>query len=476
MATAATLTRAPGALPLLGHTVPLLRDPLGFLSSLPAHGDLVHVHLGPVRTLAVCDPELTRQVLLDDRTFDKGGIFYDKIRESFGDGIGACPHSRHRRQRRLIQPAFHPSRLPTYARAMTEHVTDVVGSWRDGQTLDVFAELQTTTARVLTATMFADFQTDDTLTEIIDDFLVLKEGAFRRMLMPPLVNRLPTPGNRRYHRARARLRRTTERLAADRRRLLKANDREDHGDLLSTLLLSRDGAAPEQDERSFLSDAEISGNLMIFFFAGVETTAATLAWALHLIARHPHVEERLHSEADAVLAGHAATFDDVARLTYTRRVINETMRLYPAGWLFTRITTADTHLGGHPIPAGTTMLYSPYVIHHRSDLFEESERFDPDRWDDATRPKPPPSSLIPFGAGARKCIGDQFGVTEAVQALATIAALWRLESLPGERVRPAPAMALSPRGLRMRVTARTPPPNGGGQTEHDRETQPPASA
>jgi cytochrome P450 len=170
--------------------------------------------------------------------------------------------------------------------------------------------MQTLTARVLIATMFADALTGQSLTEVLDDLNLLKEGVFRRTIMPPPVNRLPTRANRRYHRARVRLRRITGQLIDEHR-----TTGTDHGDLLSILLASRvSGSGCGQG----LSDAEITDQLMIFFFAGIETTAAVLAWALHLLSLHPHIEQRLHAEVDTVLAGAAATFDDVPRLPLRR--------------------------------------------------------------------------------------------------------------------------------------------------------------
>ena len=115
MITARSIATAPGGLPLLGNLVPLLRDPLGLLRSLPEHGDLVRVRLGPFSAILVCDPGLTRHVLLDDQTFDKGGPYFDRGREVVGNGLATCPHREHRRQRRMLQPAFRPSRLAGYA-------------------------------------------------------------------------------------------------------------------------------------------------------------------------------------------------------------------------------------------------------------------------------------------------------------------------------------------------------------------------
>lgn len=123
---------APGALPVLGHTFSLLSDPLGFLTSLPARGDLVRIRVGPFEMIVVCTPELVRQVLLNDRIFDKVGPFFDRARDAFGDGLATCSHSMHRRQRRLVQCAFHPARFPGYAQVMTKHIAGVTASWEHG--------------------------------------------------------------------------------------------------------------------------------------------------------------------------------------------------------------------------------------------------------------------------------------------------------------------------------------------------------
>lgn len=184
---------------------------------------------------------------------------------------------------------------------------------------------------------------------------------------------------------------------------------------------------------------------MSFFFGGIETTAATLAWALHQVARLPDIEERLHAEVDALVpAGGHATFDLLPQLEYTGRIITEILRLYPPGWLLTRITTTDTQFDGHPIAKGTTVVCSPYL----------PERFAPERWA-GQNTKGRNGALIPFGGGARKCIADTFSITEATLALATITARWRLTHTPGAGVTPALGAILNPRGLNMRATVRS---------------------
>lgn len=452
MKTTHSVSRAPGALPLLGHTMVLLRDPLRFLTSLPAHGDLVRIRLGPVDAAVVCDPGLTRQVLLDDRTFDKGGLLFDRLREVLGDGLGTCPHSRHRRQRRLMQPAFHPNRLPGYAQAMTVQIGETIGQWRDGAVVDVMAEMMPLAMRTTAEALFSGALHHRASRDTLDDIAVVFRGTYRRTVLPPWLNRLPTPANRRYHQARSRLRETLGSVVVAARRA----DGADHGDLLSALLAARDADSGDasRDHHS-LTDTELQDQAVSLLLAGTETTPTTLAWALHLLAHHPDIEDRLHAEVDTVLAGAPARFADLPQLELTRRVITETLRLYPPAWLLTRTVTTGSRLGGHRLSAGTTLVLSPYLLQRRSDLYDHPERFDPDRWDTLHHSPPPRHAFIPFGAGARKCIGDQFGTTNAVLALATITALWRLEPLPHRTVRPSVSTSLIPHGLRLRTLTRT---------------------
>ena len=449
---------APGGWPLLGHVVPLLTAPLAFVNSLPSLGDLVQIRLGPVKAVMVCDPELTRQVLVHDQVFDKGGPMYERARNLVADGLGTCPHSRHRRQRRLTQPAFHHARLPAYARTMTEQIDTVTSGWHDGQVLDVLAEMQALTQRVMLATMFSTSLPDQVLQRSVGDMATFVSGVSRRAVMPAWLRSLPTPGNRRYQQAIGRLKTTIASIITGRQ-----SRPFDGEDLLSALLAARDTDAPKVPEVSGnsgasgtgrLSHAEVCDQVISFFLAGSETLATALAWALHLLAHNPAVLDRFHAEIDTVLGGRTPSWDDLPRLELTRRIIAETLRLYPSGGLFSRTVTTDTRLGGYPLPAGTSVLYSAYLIHHRPDVYPYPSVFDPDRWPtaggDRTR-----GTYLPFGAGARVCIGERFALTEAVLALAAIAARWHLDPVPGSKVRAPAIVVMRPSGLRMRIRPRT---------------------
>ncbi|MFE0042668.1 cytochrome P450 [Streptomyces albireticuli] len=451
---------AAGALPLLGHLVPLLRDPLKFLGRLPERGDLVRVRLGPLPVLVVCDPDLTCRALREDRTFDKGGPVYDRGRELIGNGLASCPHRDHRRQRRLLQPAFHPTRLPGYAQAATARTAEATASWQDGQVLDVLSAMQELFASITVDTLFSTTPPPDVLTQALADLNTVVKALTVRTATPQLLNRLPIPRNRRYHQARARLSRTLHHIVTERR---ATGTSTDHGDLLSILLAAHDPDSGPAEQT--LTDAEIIDQIVTFFLAATETSASSVAWALHLLGQHPEIETRLHAEADAVLDGRPATHADLPRLELTTRVFTETLRLWPPVWGLTRTCTADTRLGRYPIPTGTSLAYSPYLLHRRPDLYPDPDRFDPDRWA-PDHPSPPRrEAFLPFGGGARKCIGERSAINTGVLALATIASRWHLQPLPGARVRPViGGPTLHPSGLRMRTIARTTPRTGARRT------------
>ncbi|MFE0062582.1 cytochrome P450 [Streptomyces sp. NPDC059003] len=424
----------------------MVRDPWTFLKSLPAHGEVVRIRLGPMSVAVICDPELTRQALADDRVFDKGGPLADRAREVLGDGLGICPHRTHRRLRRLAQPAFHPGRLPSYAQTMTACIEEATGSWKPGQTLDVPTEMMTLTSLVTTATLFSSSLPTAAYGQLVNDTKTIANGIVQRTMLISPLDRLPTPGNRAFLLARTRLRQACDQIITERR--VSGTDR---GDLLSALIAAHDPA-----DNSNMSDAELSGTILTIFLAGTDTTASTLAWALHLLARRPKIEQRVHAEVDAVLHGTPAAYAALPRLELTQRVIMETLRLHPPIWFLTRTVTRDTRLGGYRLPAGSSIAYSPYLIHRNAELYTNPERFDPDRWD-PKHSQPPRHAFLPFVTGARKCIGDSFAMIEATLALATITARWRLKHVPGHRpVRPALGAVLVPRELRMQATPRHP--------------------
>ncbi|MCF1597869.1 cytochrome P450 [Streptomyces muensis] len=439
---------APGIFPVIGHGIALYRRPLAFLNSLPAYGDLVEIRLGPQRAWMVCHPELTHEVLMDPHTFDKGGPLYDRLGKLMGDGLVTCRQPTHRDKRRLLQPAFRPSHVAEYTDLVTEEAAAVCRAWPVGQEVAVTEAMMALTTRVTSRVLFSDSLDDRTTSEVRDCLGAVVRGLFVRTVVPiDALFRLPTPANRRYLRALSRLHGIIDAVIAERRWGAHRDD------VLGTLLK----AAKDDGSTAAVTDQEVHDHLITLLLTGVETQALALTSAFSLLARHPKVERRLHAELDSVLPeGRRPTPEDLPRLVYTRCVVSETLRHSPPGWLFTRVATKETELAGRRLPKGAAVLYSPHLLQHDPSSFPDPERFDPDRWLPGRPTAEERRAMMPFSAGNRKCLGDEFAMVEATLTLATIAGRRRLRHLPGYVDRkPRPGITMGPRSLVMTCAPRS---------------------
>ncbi|MFC9594846.1 cytochrome P450 [Streptomyces sp. NPDC056944] len=432
---------APGGWPLLGHLPRLAFRPLAFLDSLPGHGDVVRVRMGTRTVHVVSHPELVRRVFTDRRSFDRSGVLYEKVRALLGNGLATCPNAEHRDQRRVLQPAFHPSLMDRYAAVMTAETQALTARWRPGAVVDVTEEAFRLTTAVAVRTLFSAGITPRGAEELREALEVLLRGLYTRVVAPA-VDRVPSPARHRYRRALARWRTGVAAIVAAYRAA-----GVDHGDALSLLLAVRD------EHGRALSDAELGDQVATLVLAGAETTSSVVAWALRLLADHPGAAARLHAELDAVLAGGPVTRADLPRLPYTADVVREALRLYPPAWAITRTTTRGTELAGMPLPPGSIVICCLYLLHRRRELFPEPALFDPGRWAAGEVPR---DAWLPFGVGAGKCVGDAFGTAEATLAIAAIASRWHLTPVTPRPLRPVPRLVLSPGPQPMRLAERTP--------------------
>jgi pentalenene oxygenase len=414
--TGARFARAPGLWPLVGHSWPLYRDPLRFLAGLSALGDLVEIGVGPSRMVVVCDPGLTHQVVTDLRTFDRAGVLYDRLRAAMGSGLATAAHAEHRRQRLVMQPAFHPGHLPGYAAVMREETAGLVERWRDGQCVDLVEDMFRLTMSVALRTLFSTHVDPDAAARLRDAFDVFLRGIYSRVTVPGLVR---LPFDRRYRTALRQWRTHVRELIAGYRADGGAQD-----DLMGRLL-----SAPEP-----LTDTQLCDQVAGLLLAGAETTSSALCWSVYLLCRHPDVLAEVGRDRELAA-----------------RVILESMRLYPPVWVILRSATADTRLGGHPLRAGSMVVLSPYVLHRDPGLFAEPERFDPDRWSGVVDRH----AYLPFGGGATKCIGERFALTEASIALTSILREWT-PSLVDPDTPPTAnlRLVLAPRRLPVRLNRR----------------------
>jgi cytochrome P450 len=436
--------RAPGAWPGFGHVPALLRDPLRLLDSLPGYGDLVEIRLGRRPAFVLCHPDLARQVLTDFRTYDRIGPVFDRLRLAMGAGLATACREDHRRQRLIMQPAFRRQYLAGYAALMRQEIATMMSRWHDGQLLDMVEEMFSLTTGIALRALFSAQLSPADAEELRTAFDVFLKSTYTRAVLP-IAARLPVPSNLRYARALASWRGQVRRLISESRR-----PGADGDGLISRLVRSSDG------EEEGMSDRELSDQVALLLLAGGETTSSAVVWALHLLNGHPQVLEALRGETDAILGREAAAWEDLPRLELTARVIHEALRLYPPAWAILRTSTRETRLADRTIPAGSMLIFSPYVLHHRADLFPAPERFDPDRWLalDQDRTMPQKASFLPFGAGAARCIGENFGLAEATLILSSIAARWNFALQAGVTVSAQARIVLAPKRFPVRLAER----------------------
>jgi cytochrome P450 len=434
---------APGRWPLLGHTPSMLRKRFEFTASLRAHGEIVKIELGPMPAYFVTSPRLTHRVLVTEGASFRKGAMFDKFRPYLGDGLILSNGTFHRRQRRLLQPAFHRDRIARYAETMVRAVSELVGTWRPGEVRLIDEDMQGLAVTVVGEALFSSEMGRRVIEEVHRSiFVVIKQGMIRA-LSPAFVEKLPIPGNRQFDEAIARMRAIVLEVIASWRA-----DGADHGDVLSMLLLAQD-----EETGDGMTDQQTYDEVLTLLTAGIETTALALAWIFHEIARNPGVERRIHDEIDEVLSGRPMTFDDVPKLAYTAQVVNEVLRMYPI-WILMRRATADVDLGGVPIPAGTEVIISPHALHFDPASYADPERFDPGRWSPERAKDLPKGAFIPFGAGTRQCLGNVFAQTEILITVATVAARWRLIPVPGKPVRVKFTSAAYPTSMPMTAVPR----------------------
>ncbi len=452
MATAAMLPPGPGRDGRVGRLLGFLafrRDPLKFLTGIAReHGDVVHFRMGPQHVFMLNHPDLVRDALVTNQDHFHKGRALQRAKRLLGEGLLTSEGEHHRRQRRLAQPAFHRKRIDAYGATMTEYAERYSSAWQDGAEVDIAHEMMRLTLAIVGKTLCnADVEGEadevgESLTEIME--------MFQMLLLPysEYLEKLPLPQNRRFTRARARLDAIIYRIIAERR-----ESGEDAGDLLSMLMHARD----EEGDGRGMTDVQLRDEVMTLILAGHETTANALAWTWYLLAQHPEVETKLHAELDAVLDGgrRLPVVEDLPALRYTEMVFSESMRLYPPAWTVGRLAIKDYTAGGYTIPAGSLVLVSQYVTHRDPRFWPDPLRFDPERWTPEARETRPQYSYFPFGAGARRCVGEGFAWMEGALLIASIARRWRMSLVPTHPVVEHPRITLRPKhGIRVTLERR----------------------
>ena len=423
-------------------------DPLSFgLDVARQFGDIACYHVGPLYVYQLNHPDFARQILVEQpEAFHKARLIKRAFRPFAGEGLLTSDGALWKRQRKLMQPAFHHAQLTAYGAVMVAQAQRQMESFRDGMVVEISAEMSKVTLAVVVETLFgADFTQE--ADEVGRLMLVVLEAANHRLNFPlQLPSWVPTTRNRRENRAVARLDAMLHTLIAGRR-----TSSEHPHDLLSVLVAATD------EEAGGMSDSQLRDEVMTLFLAGHETTAMALTWMWYLLAIHPDVDARLQRELDEVLGGRTPAVSDLPNLPYTEMIAREAMRLYPPAAGFAREPIEDVTIGGYLVPKGSLVTVNTYALQRDPRFFDNPERFDPERFAAGWEERIPRYAYLPFGGGPRVCIGNGFAMMEARLVLATLAQRWSLSLEPRQDIKPIQLVTVRPKdGIRMKLHARRP--------------------
>lgn len=433
--------------PLLGCLPRFWREPLPTLANAQREeGDVVRMDLGTKRFYLLSHPDHVKQVLQENaKNYSKG---YDKVKALLGNGLVMNEGAFWLQQRRLMQPAFHNRRLEKFAVVIVGETQQALDGWEasaseGGGTLEVAEEMKILAQRIVVKTMFG-VEVGAEYKKIARAFDTALVGVEVRSLMPRWFARLPIPFNKRFERALAALDEELYRIIRQRR----GGEHGQGDDLLAMLMVARDEETGES-----MSDRQLRDEAITIYLAGHETTANALSWVWYLLSKNPEVARKVGEEVSCVLKGRTPSFEDLPKLVYTRMVIDETLRLYPPVWIVTRKALEDDEIGGYRIPAGSKLMLSPYVTHRRADLWENPERFDPERFAFGSSGGRERYAYYPFGGGPRQCIGNNLALMQATLVVSAVSQRYRLALVPGQEVRAQPKGTLKPLP-EMRMTPR----------------------
>lgn len=407
------------------------------------------------RITYVCDPALVKRILLDDRDdFPKSPMERQVFGAMLGNGLLTAEDPDWRWQRQTAAPQFRHADILNYVPSMAAAALEQVNVWRadaSNRPRSIDTDMSRITFRVIAETML---RSDDKAVTLAlersnSDYLLPISWPLAYGVVG-LPTDLPFPGRARRRDAACNMREAVGDLVAERRRRPPAER-----DFCSRLLAAKD---PETGDA--MQDSQLVDNLLTFLLAGHETTAKALCWALYLLARQPEWEARLLDEVRRVAGDGPIDGGHIEHLVATTKFLKETMRLYPPIPSVGRVARKDVDLGGTRIAAGGFVLIPMYAIHRHHRLWDDPDRFDPERFSVEEEARRPRYHYMPFGAGPRVCIGASFSMVEAAVMLATFVRAARFEVPAGYVPVPLSRITLQPKGgmplmVRMRESRRT---------------------
>ena len=416
---------------LVDSLLAIRRDRISFVERASEQfGDFVAFRMGPKRLFLLRGPDLFKHVLVDHPQRYAKGPGLDEARPFLGQGLLTTEGCEWREDRAKFEGAMHARNLDRYAGIIDELTEDVFDSIaarsRNGAVIDASAEMTLLTLRIVSRALFGWDFGNHGAGEIAADLHTLNQWAMERMMglvaLPVWMS--PAAGA-----ALRRLRRWAGEILAKIRRT-------DHSvgacEALGQMLAASEGDRARD-------------HVITFLLAGHETTALTLSWAIALLSDHQDAADCLRHESERQEIG-GRTWAGIQTLEYTRQVVEETLRLYPPVWLLPRKSIENDRVGPYEIPAGSGVLLCVYLLQRHPAYWKRPLEFRPERFSRQEAASKPPGCYLPFGLGARACIGSRFGLMEAMLILSALVSRFRWEPAWNGDLRPNGSLSLQPAG------------------------------
>lgn len=436
------------------NSLRFVSDPISVLDEqISRLGPTFFTYIGGVyKGLLTTEPELIQHVLQKHhRIYRRSPMHFDKLSHFVGYGLLTSEGDYWLRQRRLIQPGFHRSRLAALTGIMQGVIDQFLEQFdreleKNNTSIDLYPRMMELAFRIVARSLFSANLKEDELQRLSNIITALQEFIILQIRQPYLNWWFNLSGQLQRHEALAREFDEIVLSVIHQRRLRG----EVHDDLLQMLLDSR-----YEDTGEGMTDRQLLEESAILFVAGHETTANALSWTWHLLSRHPEAVAKARAEIDRVLGGRKPTFEDLPQLEYITQIIEESLRLYPPAWITDRIATEDDHFEGLHIPKGVVVITYFYGVHRSERLWENPHQFDPERFNKDNKKLHTPYAYLPFGGGPRLCIGNSFAIMEMQLVLTAMLQRYDFTPAPDQVATPQALITLRPRyGVRMEVKAR----------------------
>jgi len=443
MSLTAIKPKGPKGYPLIGSLPKFASsERMDWLQSITStYGDVVKFKLLRKNFYLINHPDLIKDILTRDAdNYTKKIISFKMIKEVLGESTFTAMGDDWRRKRLTVQPSFRNAKISSLATIMTDCIEELLTEWEthcdSGKTIELNAAMMHLTLKVVVKALFSSTLSDTDMKDISNAFIPLLKGANTRISVPiEMLYRLPLDKNKKYHGYIDILDRIVFRIIRNRR--LSTNK---PSDLLQMLM-----DATDEDTGIPLTDIELRDEVMTMFIAGHETTANAMSWLWTILSSSSDVREKIEQEVDEVLGNRVPIASDFANLPYCLNAFKETMRIYPPVPIIPRQVERDTVLGNYQIKGGSGILFSPHLLHRHPKFWDAPEMFNLNRFNKEEARQQHTYAYLPFGGGARVCIGNNFALMEAVFIIAMTTQRFRVNLVSDTNLEPLIGLTTKPK-------------------------------